>query len=1328
LLALAAWTRWPGAAWLVVAVAATLGWASAARRRGWAASVAAGLLLLAAVAGAWSEHRVRQITSPAEEPGAPSLDDVVERLRDELESLVRSGEETVIRLTAVESNLPDSVLTRELRSVRQATGVTAVAAYDGEARLRAWDGVHRGTIPSRVRRGEVRYAFGERPLFSYVYVTARLPATGGTVVAATLLESDLAGDPGSGDVAFSSRFEESTGLGIRVLRDGGRDDGSVWELRSRGEVLFGIALAEPLQAEWLEEARTRGERAVALLLLLAWGLMGIPSARSTTGVVLTAAVPVALAGVLPLRTILGAEEAFSPAAFLFPGPGGLTLGRILALGSAAAVGLGILLRRKPRWRWGTLVGVGLVAGGFPLFVHLFERGPAPEFLAGSNGSFLLYQGTLAVVLSLVAAVALGLSGVPSRDDDGKSWGGGRPWIPLVALAAALLFSGLGALQVRSAGELSSLFAVLWALPTVLLLRWGARTGGRSLLHLWVGAALLGATCALPHAWADRTEARMAEVENRIARLGTPVDPYIEFLLHRFSTRVDSLATEGAPPVEQLYRGWTESGLAREAVPIWMTFWSPDDRVLEELKIGLAPPRPEVADDLLHEVREEGRAMVRRFERVDAHYAAFVPLPRGEVVSAVVPPRRTVDVGPALAPLFTAEDAVRDELLTLVPLLPDDEPTAPEEVRWLRTDEGWRAERTVEFPEGRYHAHYLVDLSGRTLLVARGSLLTAGHLSVFLLLVGFGRLVVRGRPPPLDGVTRSLRTFQGRLTIALFGFFLLSLSIFGTLAFQNLTGAAARTAAALAERVAEEASDWYGEVQGSMDLLARRVGADLLEYRNGELVGGSITELVELGLYPAWIPYEVHRLLAGREALRVVEPASVGRWEYVVAYRRLPDGDVLAAPVALQAGAAALRRQEIVHLLAFAVLAGGMLSLALALLVGRTLARPIQTLRAASERVGKGELDLELPADRPDEFGAVFEAFNGMVEGLRRARRDLVRTSRRTEAIVEEAATGVVALDARGKVTLGNPRAEQLLGTEIRAGARLPARVEGGGELLEWVSLYFRDGLREASTELQLGQRRIRVRARRIASGRRPGGAVLSLEDVTDELRTERILAWGEMAQQVAHEVKNPLTPIKLSVQHIRRAWEDRRGDFGAILERNVEAILREIDRLASIARSFSRFAAPRAAGDVPLEAVAVDRIVDETLDLYGTGEGQVRFSARIEDDLPPVQGRPGELKEVLVNLLENARAAISDEGEVRVSVEARDGTAELRVVDDGQGIPPELLSRIFEPRFSTRSSGTGLGLPIVRRLVESWGGSVEVESRPGVGTTVRIRIPVWSGA
>lgn len=965
-----------------------------------------------------------------------------------------------------------------------------------------------------------------------------------------------------------------------------------------------------------------------------------------------------------------------------------------------------------------LASAGVVLVFFPALVALFSGGPSPALLSSGVGGWLPFQATLALSMALVACVVLGV------DRTGKTTGAGTVLLAAGA-AAALALSFVAALQARSGPGLSPWFPALWAAPAYLAARGlqGVGRGGR--VVSWFMAGLLGVSAALPAAWGVQIEARMDQAEGQVADLGAAADPYLEFRLLRMAEAADSLNAVISSPVELLFEIWAQTGRQGDPLPMWLTLWSPGDLPREDLSMGVYGDRPPEADDELDVAREAGTPLVRHLGLADARYLLLVPLPGGVVLSAVVPPKGSPARSSPLGPIFAAIGEAGMNAPTVVQAPRGEETGLSEEVVWERTGEGWRVRRPISYPEGWFYALQTVPLPTTLHMVARGTLALLLNLLLILALWGTARVMARGRELDLKEVRQFLGSFRARVTLALFAFFVLSIAIFGTLAFRTLSGAAQRTASALAERLVEDGASFYPDVQGSMPLLAREVGADLLEYRDGELVAGSSEELVALGLYEAWIPEPVYRSLADQTEVRATHQSSLGGWEYVMAYRRLVDGDVLATPIPVEIGASALRRQEVADLLGFAIVLGAALSLGLALLVGRTLTRPIETLQVASERVGGGNLRVRLPEDRSDEFGAVFGAFNRMVLRIRRARRALLRTTRRTQAIVEEAATGVVALDAAGRVTLVNPRAEALLNERIPVGEPLPGREGEAGELVRWVDLYFRDGLREANTERQMGNRRIRVRARRITGEGPLGGAVLSLEDVTDELRSERILAWGEMAQQVAHEVKNPLTPIKLSVQHLQRAWEDKRPDFGDILGKNVHVILKEIEHLATIARSFSRFGAPSATPEDPLGPVSIHAVAEEVMNLYRGGKGALIFDCTVPPDLPPAQARESELREVLINLLENSRAAIPDEGSVTIEARLATRGIELKVRDDGTGIPPEFLPRIFEPHFSTRSTGTGLGLAIVRRLVESWEGNVSAESRPGEGTVITIVVPVW---
>jgi nitrogen fixation/metabolism regulation signal transduction histidine kinase len=409
-----------------------------------------------------------------------------------------------------------------------------------------------------------------------------------------------------------------------------------------------------------------------------------------------------------------------------------------------------------------------------------------------------------------------------------------------------------------------------------------------------------------------------------------------------------------------------------------------------------------------------------------------------------------------------------------------------------------------------------------------------------------------------------------------------------------------------------------------------------------------------------------------------------------------------------------RRHDLAVLVACATVLGALAALALSRVASRSLAEPIGALRVAALAIARGEREPPLAARAPDEFQPVFSAFRRMAADLGESRAALESAQRRTAAILRNVASGVVALDSDHVVTLANPRAEAMLGRSLPPGTAASGL---GEESARWVRAFAQSAVDEEEFELTMHGRQLQARLTRLAAGR--GGSVLTLDDITELARAQRVLAWGEMARQVAHEIKNPLTPIRLGVQHLKRAHADRRADFDAILETNAERILAEIDRLDEIARGFSRY------GMGPSEVLVaapldVSAIVRDVLELERLGEGGVDWRTDGIEHAVLAYAREDELREVMLNLLENARIAGARRVDVRV-----DGTAErvtIAVRDDGGGIPASVQSRLFEPHFSTRTRGSGLGLAISRRLVESWGGEIAVASVEGEGTTVRIAL------
>jgi two-component system nitrogen regulation sensor histidine kinase NtrY len=415
-----------------------------------------------------------------------------------------------------------------------------------------------------------------------------------------------------------------------------------------------------------------------------------------------------------------------------------------------------------------------------------------------------------------------------------------------------------------------------------------------------------------------------------------------------------------------------------------------------------------------------------------------------------------------------------------------------------------------------------------------------------------------------------------------------------------------------------------------------------------------------------------------------------------------------------------QQEDVALALVLGTLAGLAAAIYLAGLAARRLAEPVAALRAAALAVGRGSEPPAFPAGAPREFEPVLSAFDRMVTDVRRSQGALEEARLRSARVLANVATGVIAVDDGLRVTMANPRAAELVlgGSETLApGNVLPqASPPGWAPVWQAVAQFIaehRDVIKEL--EFEIDGRQIRVQLALL--GAAPDGCVIALDDATALTRAARVLAWGEMARQVAHEIKNPLTPIRLGIQHLQRVrGKTHSAAFEATLDETAGRILAEIDRLDGIARAFSRFGAPQSGAQLPLEAVDLAATAREVVQLYELGS-PTRFEVVAANGVPAL-ARKDEVKEVLVNLLENARHADAKRVTVQVAASGR----QLTVSDDGRGISADALPRVFEPTFSTTSSGAGLGLAIARRLVESWGGVITLESEPGKGTRVTLTL------
>ncbi len=416
-------------------------------------------------------------------------------------------------------------------------------------------------------------------------------------------------------------------------------------------------------------------------------------------------------------------------------------------------------------------------------------------------------------------------------------------------------------------------------------------------------------------------------------------------------------------------------------------------------------------------------------------------------------------------------------------------------------------------------------------------------------------------------------------------------------------------------------------------------------------------------------------------------------------------------------------------------------------LARRFARPVRNVALAAERIAAGERGVRVEKDETDEeFVKLIQAFNLMSEKLARSeeevefsRSDLTRKNqeiderrRLMETVLETIGTGVVVLDSAQTVQRVNSAASRLLGgdpsriVDSPLASLLPQEVAGEvtrsiARVLERRSTHFE---RDLALFGLRGRREVRFRAAPLATSQGgPLGAVIVLEDVTPLMQAQKVAAWGEVARKLAHEIKNPLTPIKLSAQRVRKAHLKGASDFDRVLSESIEAIVSEVDALQHLVDEFAQFA--RLPPSRPVEG-SLNAVVEAALALYETAYPHIALNRSLDPELPSQRLDGPQIKRVLINLVDNAIAALGEKGaiEIGTSYDPVNRRATLTVADTGPGIPPTNRETIFAPNFSTKKKGSGLGLAIARRIVEDHGGEIAVEDNVPHGARFVITLPV----
>lgn len=413
-----------------------------------------------------------------------------------------------------------------------------------------------------------------------------------------------------------------------------------------------------------------------------------------------------------------------------------------------------------------------------------------------------------------------------------------------------------------------------------------------------------------------------------------------------------------------------------------------------------------------------------------------------------------------------------------------------------------------------------------------------------------------------------------------------------------------------------------------------------------------------------------------------------------------------------------------------------------LYLARRITGPIQELAAATREIATGNLGVRVRADTGDELGMLVEAFNDMAAelqesrevitrstaDLRRSNRALDERRRYIETLLANLSTAVISLDSDGRVTTANPAVRDVLGVELPVGddARGVLSSRGLGPLAQLIDRGISNKGEDARQDLELalesGTRSVAAQVSPLRGGSGEDlGTLVMVEDLTELLRAQRAAAWREVARRIAHEIKNPLTPIQLSAQRLRKKFDEGASDLSSVLPEATASIEREVGALKKLVDEFTMFAR---LPEVSVREVRFEAIVDAVQALFKGATG-VHWAIEAQTDGRAARVDPDQMRRALINLVDNAIEAIQGQGTISICTRllADDRALRVEVADDGPGVASEDMAKMFNPYFSTKKRGTGLGLAIVHKIVTDHGGTVRVEPNRPQGVRIVIDLP-----
>jgi two-component system nitrogen regulation sensor histidine kinase NtrY len=417
-------------------------------------------------------------------------------------------------------------------------------------------------------------------------------------------------------------------------------------------------------------------------------------------------------------------------------------------------------------------------------------------------------------------------------------------------------------------------------------------------------------------------------------------------------------------------------------------------------------------------------------------------------------------------------------------------------------------------------------------------------------------------------------------------------------------------------------------------------------------------------------------------------------------------------------------------------------------LARGITEPIHDLAVATNRVASGDLNVTLESHSDDEVGSLMEAFNTMTADLRTGQKAIRKANRELQAsnleleqrrrymeiVLANVTAGVISIDSRGHITTINKSAERLLSLntvkvigrnfrDIVSTDYLPM-IKG---ILKELIGSGKDSIRKQIT-LPAGDTKVILLVNVTTlkdENNEFMGTVVVFDDLTQLLKAQRMAAWREVARRIAHEIKNPLTPIQLSAQRLRRRYLDQFDTNDTVFDECTAMIIKQVDDLKNLVNEFSSFARMPASNP---SLNNLNDVLNEALVLYQEGHKEIDFQLQTDPSLPVFNLDREQIKRVIINLLDNAVAAVNGSGQITLTTSFNKvlKIATLKVSDNGSGIPAADKPRLFEPYFSTKKSGTGLGLAIVSTIISDHNGYIRVRDNDPQGTHFIVELPITS--